>query len=226
MKPTRLLDQVTTPDGSTMSLHEHDGSYIIRVDGRELMSTRHYHSEEKLAEVACAHLMEQPRARVLIGGLGLGFTLRAALKILPKTAEVVVAELMPQVVEWNRNPSYGLGHDALADSRTRIEIDDVYQVLMQATRGARSAYDAIMLDADNGTTAMSTAGNAALYDLGGLSIVRAALRPGGVVVYWSAGQEPLFAKRLGKAGFKVEVLRVRAHASSGGSHTLLVGRTA
>jgi spermidine synthase len=223
MKRTVLLEKVTTPDGSLMSLHEHDGTYSIRVDGRELMSTRHYHSEEKLAEVACAHLRKAADARVLIGGLGLGFTLRAALRLLPAGGEAVVAELMPAVIEWNRNPAYGLGHDALSDPRTRLEQGDVFGIIAKAQ--ARGRFDAIMLDADNGTTAMSTEGNERLYDDTGLALVRAALRRGGTAVYWSAQQEPLFAKKMGRAGFDVETLRVRAHASSGGMHTLLVGRT-
>lgn len=220
MKKTELLEQVTTASGSVLSLHEHDGNYMIRVDGRELMSTRHYHSEEQLGQVACAPLRERPKVKVLIGGLGLGFTLRAALRSLGPDAEVVVAELMPEVVAWNKNPAYKLGGDALNDRRTRVQIADVYDVIMKS----RGRFDAIMLDADNGTTAMMTEGNDRLYQQDGLVLVQAALRPGGRVVYWSAQAEPLFAKAMGRSGFKVEQMKVRSHATSGGLHTLLIGK--
>lgn len=205
-----------------MTLHEHDGDYMIRVDGRELMSTRHHHSEDQLALVACTRLYERQNVRVLIGGLGLGFTLRAALGALGPAAEVVVAELMPEIVAWNRNQTYALASKELEDPRTRLEIADVYDVI---ALGARK-FDAIMLDADNGTTAMSTEGNQKLYKRDGIARVHGALKPGGYVVYWSAQDEPLFAKLLGKSGFKVDVQRVRAHATSGagGMHTLLVAR--
>jgi spermidine synthase len=220
VKKTTVLEQVKTPDGSTMALAEHDGNYIIRVDGRELMSTRHSFSEEELGRVACAPLSTKPKAKVLIGGLGLGFTLRAALKALGADAEVLVAELMPEVVAWNKNPAYPLAKDELADRRVRVQIADVYEVI----RKSMGRFDAIMLDADNGTTAMMTEGNDRLYAKEGLVLVQAALRPGGRVVYWSAQAEPIFAKQMGKAGFKVEHLRVRAHESGGAQHTLLVGR--
>lgn len=220
MKKTVVLEQATTPDGSTLSLHEHDGNYMIRVDGRELMSTRHSNSEEQLGQVACAPLRERTKAKVLIGGLGLGFTLRAALKNLGPDAEVVVAELMPAVVAWNKNPAYKLAADALKDKRTRLQIADVYDVIAKS----RARFDAIMLDADNGTTAMMTDGNDRLYRQDGLLLVQAALRQGGRVVYWSAQAEPIFAKAMGRSGFRVEQMKVRAHANGGGQHTLLIGK--
>jgi spermidine synthase len=223
MKKWTLLEQAATPDGSALTLHEHDGDYAIRVNGRELMSTRHHASEERLAEVACAHLKAastRTAPRVLIGGLGLGFTLRAALAQLPPNAEVIVAELMPPVVDWNRNPAYGLAAAALADRRTQLEMVDVAVLIARNSGG----FDAIMLDADNNTTSMNTAGNRRLYERDGLAVVKAALRPGGCVVYWSADSDPLFAKLLAKSGFVVEVEKTRAHATSGGLHTLLIGR--
>ena len=223
MKRTKQLALAQTPDGSTLSLHEHDGTYSIRVNGRELMSTRHVHSEEKLAEVACTPYARTPGARVLIGGLGLGYTLRTALRCLAQDAEVLVAEIMQEIVDWNRNSDFPLAHDALADARTRLVMSDVYDVIAQAPRQGR--FHAIMLDADNGTTAMSTEGNERLYDETGLAMVYGALCPGGLVVYWSAQQEPRFAKKMAKSGFAVEIQRIRAHATSGGMHTLLIGRT-
>lgn len=220
MKPAIELERVTTPDGSTMALVEHDGHHAIRVNGRELMSSRHSFSEQQLGTVACRGLGRTPKACVLIGGLGLGFTLRAALAELGRDAQVVVAELLPEVVTWNQNPAYGLAAAELADRRTKVIVGDVADVLKRAPL----PFDAIMLDADNQTTAMNTAGNTSLYDKSGLTRVWSKLKPGGTVVYWSAGEEPLLAKRLSKSGFEVIVERVRRHPTSGGYHYLIVGR--
>ncbi|MEY4544467.1 MAG: hypothetical protein RL685_662, partial [Pseudomonadota bacterium] len=187
MKPSTVLEQVKTPDGSTMALVERDGEYVIRVNGRELMSTRHSFSEEQLGVVACKERARLKGARVLIGGLGLGFTLRAALATLARDARVVVAELIPEVVTWNRNPAYPLASAALADPRTQIVLGDVADILVQS----QSSFDAIMLDADNETTSMNTAGNSSLYQPAGIAKVWGKLGPGGTVVYWSAGEEPL-----------------------------------
>jgi spermidine synthase len=156
---------------------------------------------------------------VLIGGLGLGFTLRAALATLARDARVVVAELIPEVVAWNRNPAYALAARELADPRTQVVVGDVADILVQS----RSSFDAIMLDADNQTTSMNTAGNSSLYQPVGIDRVWHKLKPGGTVVYWSAGEEPLLAKRLASGGFDVEVQRVRKHPTGGGHHILLVG---
>jgi spermidine synthase len=156
---------------------------------------------------------------VLVGGLGLGFTLRAALANLGRDARVLVAELVPEVVAWNRNPAYPLAAAALADPRTQVLIGDVADILGRSPHG----FDAIMLDADNQTTSMNTAGNTSLYHPQGLAKVWSKLEPGGTVVYWSAGEEPLLAKRLAQAGFVVEVQKVRKHPTAGGQHTLLVG---
>ncbi len=219
MKPATVLEQVKTVDGSTLSLVEHDGEYVIRVNGRELMSTRHTLSEEQLGVVACQGRAQLPGVRVLIGGLGLGFTLRAALANLGRDARVVVAELIPEVVTWNRNPAYPLSAAALADPRTQVVLGDVADILGQG----QDRFDAIMLDADNQTTNMNTAGNTSLYHSAGLAKVWRKLKPGGTVVYWSAGEEPLFAKRLATSGFGVEVQRVRKHPTAGGYHVLLLG---
>lgn len=218
MKQATLLEQVKTPDGSTMVLAERDGEYVIRVNGRELMSTRHSFSEEQLGVVACQKRARLDGACVLIGGLGLGFTLRAALAHLPRSARVVVAELVPQVVEWNRNPAYPLAAAALADPRTELVVGDVADILVQSER----RFDAIMLDADNQTTSMNTAGNTSLYHPAGIAKVWRKLAPGGTVVYWSAGEDPVLAKRLATGGFAVYARRVRKHPSGGGYHWLLV----
>jgi spermidine synthase len=203
-----------------MALVEHDGARVIRVNGRELMSTRHSFSEEQLGVVACHGLSRQKGARVLIGGLGLGFTLRAALATLGPSARVVVAELIAEVVAWNQNPAYSLAAAELADPRTQVVIGDVADILGRS----QSSFDAIMLDADNETTTMNTAGNSSLYHAAGLAKVWSKLAPGGTVVYWSAGEDPQLAKRLTATGFDVEVRRVRKHPTAGGYHFLLIGR--
>lgn len=219
MKQATVLEQVETPDGSTLALVERDGEYALRVNGRELMSTRHSFSEEQLGVLACKGRARLKGARVLVGGLGLGFTLRAALDNLARDARVVVAELVPEVVTWNQNPAYPLAAAALADARTQVVIGDVADILAQS----RETFDAIMLDADNQTTSMNTAGNTSLFLQRGIANVWRKLAPGGTVVYWSAGDEPLLAKRLTAGGFEVEVHRVRRHPSGGGYHMLYAG---
>lgn len=220
MKRFERLDEARAPDGSTLTLYRHDGAYLIRVDGVELMSTRRRHSEERLAELVCAPLAAAAGARVLVGGLGLGMTLRAALAALRADARVVVAELVGAVIEWNRNPDYGLAGDALRDARVDLRHADVAEVL----RASPGAFDGIMLDVDNGADALTTAANAALYQAAGIGSAIAALRPGGRLAYWSAGHDPAFAAALARAGLAVTTTRARAHATAGGSHVIFVGR--
>ena len=221
MKKTILLDQATTPDGRPMTLHEHDGVFMIRVDGVELMSTRQHHSEEKLAELACAHLQTRTfAASVLIGGLGLGFTLRAALQNLGPNAAVVVVELMPDVIRWNEKPDYKLSADAIADPRVEVIAGDVVDVLKKC----RGQFDAIILDVDNGASGLTVAANSRLYSTSGLAMIRAALRPDGCLAVWSADADPAFVERMGQGGFTVTVERARTHATGGSWNTLFIGR--
>jgi spermidine synthase len=220
LKKWTELEQLRTRGGSVLSLATHDRDYVIRVDGRELMSTRHSHSEQQLGVVGCAELAQQRGARVLIGGLGLGFTLRATLATLQADAQVVVAELLPEVVTWNQNPAYPLASAELADPRTEVVLGDVAHVIEHST----ARFDAILLDADNETTTMNTAGNSRLYQASGLAAVHRALTERGRAVYWSAGEDPQFAKRFASNGFDVEVQRVRRHPSSRASHYLILGR--
>lgn len=224
MKRWTRLEQVTTPDGSALALYEHDGEYTLRVGGRELMSTRRHASELRLGELGGLAAARRPRGRVLVGGLGLGFTLRGALKTAPPDAEVVVAELIEDVVRWNRVPAYPLAARELADPRTRVVVGDVFDVIAGAARSTDDAFDAILLDADNGTTAMMTAGNRELFVASGLRLVRAALRDGGIAVYWSAGPEPTLERLMRKSGFSVRTERVRAYGSGGPKYSLIVGR--
>jgi spermidine synthase len=219
LKRWNKVAEAKTPDGRTLALVEHDGDYVLRIDGAELMSTRRFASEEALAERVCAPAAGRQGTRVLVGGLGFGFTLRAALRVLPPDAEVVVAELVPEIVAWNRNPAYGLAAAALADPRAKVELKSVEGLLMLP--GSR--YNGIMLDVDNGPDELVSGGNARLYQEQGLHLARGALRPGGRLGVWSAAADPGFAKLMGRCGFGVTVERVRAHKSSGGWHTLFLG---
>ena len=220
MKPHERLGEARTPNGAVITLVRHDGAYLIRADGVELMSTRRHLSEDRLAELACAPLRDVPNARVLIGGLGLGFTLRAALRALRDDAEVVVAELVAEVIEWNTNPQYGISVDAMNDPRVRVLHDDVTAVL----RANPGAFDAIMLDTDNGPDGMLISDNAPLYTMLGIESTVAALRAGGVIVYWSVGDDPRFVDALRRSKLGVEAIHVRAHDTAGPMHTLYVAK--
>jgi spermidine synthase len=220
MKRTFRLGDATAPDGTVLSLFEHDGAYVIRVGGVELMSTRRHASEDRLAELVCAPLAATPGARVLIGGLGLGFTLRTALATLGPDARVVVVEIVEGVIEWNRNPAYPLGAAALADPRVELRHGDVGHVVAEGS----AIYDGIMLDVDNGADALTTAGNAALYRDSGIRLAAAALRPGGRLAYWSAGADAAFETALRRAGLDVTVARAPVHSTSRGRHTIFVAR--
>jgi spermidine synthase len=218
MKPLERLGEARTPNGTLIALYRHDGAYLIRANGVELMSTRRHLSEDRLAAVACAPIRDRAQVRVLIGGLGLGFTLRAALQQLSDDADVVVAELVPEVVAWNADPRYGLSVEAMGDPRVRVLHDDVINVL----RANPGAFDAIMLDTDNGPEGMLMSENARLYATRGIGVTVAALRDGGSIAYWSVGDDPKFARALRGAGLDVDTLRVRAHDTTGPMHTLYV----
>lgn len=219
MKPTRLLDTATTPDGTPITLHEHDGAVSIRAGGVELMSTRQHHSEERLAQVACARLGDRHGAAVLIGGLGLGFTLRETLLHVAADATVIVVELVPAVIAWNRDRAFGLAADVIDDPRVRILTGDVADVL----RRSRGRFDCVMLDVDNGASGLTAAANDGLYVATGLRAALAALRPGGRLAIWSAGPDPRFVARMEQAGFVVEVVRARARPSGGSWNSIFVG---
>lgn len=220
MIPWILLGSAAIPgNGGELRLYRRAEEFSIRiVGGGELMNSRMHGSEEALAELACARLADRARPRVLIGGLGMGFTLAAALKNLGPAAEVVVAELVAAVVEWNRGPLGAEAGQPLDDARARIEVIDVARLL----RAAAQDYDAILLDVDNGPEGLTHKGNDWLYSAAGLNAAYSALRPGGVLAVWSAGPAPDFADRLRKQGFDVEEQRVRARGAvrKGAWHTL------
>lgn len=220
MKKLERLDQATAPDGTVLTLYRHDAAYVIRVGEVELMSTRRHNSEDRLAELVCAPLHDRTDARVLIGGLGLGFTLKTALRVLGPDARVVVSEIVDTVIGWNRNPEYQLSVAALDDPRVDLRHGDVADVL----RTSPGAFDAIMLDVDNGAEPLIISGNRQLYRDAGIRQAVAALRPGGQVAYWSVNRDPSFEASLRGAGLVVEVTESRAHATSGPWHTLYVAR--
>jgi spermidine synthase len=191
--------------------------YSIRLDDNELMNSRRVGSEEKLAFLACERLGGRPSARLLIGGLGMGFTLRAALGRLGPLARIDVIELIPAVVEWANGPLRELTGSSLHDSRVAVRVANVLDVIRQCRR----QYDAILLDVDNGPDGLTVGGNDALYSQKGLREARAALRPGGVLVIWSAGPHSAFPKRLSKAGFFVDEVRARATGAGSGSRFVI-----
>jgi spermidine synthase len=216
MKPYEKLAETRTPDGTLLALYRHDGAFLIRADGVELMSTRRTHSEERLAELTCGPIAHRPAARVLVGGLGLGFTLRAALRVLGADAEVVVAEFSADVIAWNREPAWGISTEALADPRVRVVQDDIVRVL----ETNRSGFDALMLDTDNGPDGMLMSENARLYDARGVGLTLAARRPDAVLAYWSVSDDPGFVRLLKRRRVHVEPVHARAHVTSGPMHTI------
>lgn len=224
MNRYKLLDTALIPgDGGELRLFEVGDQYVIKLTGigGDLMSTRAHGSEDALAEIACRKIVNRPQPRVLIGGLGMGFTLASALRHLGETAMVVVAELVPGVVEWNRGPLGAKAGNPIQDRRATVREMDVAIILREETQ----AYDAILLDVDNGPEGLTHKANDWLYSLEGLSRCRKALRPGGVLAVWSAGPDRDFTERLKKTGFKVEELRVYAHGNRGTRHTLWMAVT-
>ena len=220
MKTLELLGETVTPDGTDLKLTRRDSEYIILANGKSLMSSRMHGSEEALATLACRRLRTMKQPCVLVGGLGMGFTLRATLDFLPPDAIVVVAELVPAVVDWNRGPLGLLAGNPLKDKRVRVDVGDVAVTL----RSGRGRFDAVLLDVDNGPAAVTSADNARLYDDQGLAAAREALKIGGVLAVWSARDDRKFEQRLRYGGFTVEVERVRARLKKGGPrHTIFLG---
>ena len=221
MKPWELLGEARTPDGFDLRLTRHDTEFVILANGHSLMSSRMHGSEEALATLGCRRARTLDEPAVLVGGLGMGFTLRAVLDILPATARVVVSELMPAVVEWNRGPLGPLADHPLKDTRVQLLVEDVAETLRANPR----TFDAVLLDVDNGPAALTSAHNARLYDNDGVATARAALRPGGILAVWSAREYRKFEQRLAYLGFDVEVAPVRGRLKKGGPrHAILMGR--
>ena len=220
MKPWELLGETRTPDGSLMALMRRDREHIILANGKPLMSNLMHGSEEALASLACTRVRTRPQPCVLVGGLGMGFTLRATLDALPADASVIVAELLPAVVEWNRGPLAPLAGEPLKDPRVTVLQNDVAETM----RASEGRFDAMLLDVDNGPSAFTESANAELYSDRGLASARTALKNGGVLAVWSAREDRKFEQRLRYNGFRVEVSRVRARLKKGGPrHTIFLG---
>lgn len=214
MVPWEILEEVATPDGrGVMHLARRGDEFVIRVDRRDLMSSRAHGSEEQLATMAAART--GVAGSVLVGGLGLGYTLRAALNAFP-AARVTVAELLPDVVRWNRKHLGHLAAHPLLDDRVEVIEGDVVELL----RGGNRQWDAILLDIDNGPDALTQEGNGWLYTKAGLGACKRSLRASGVLGVWSAFDDPPFTKRLKDSGFEVDVVQTRAHGRKGARHTL------
>ena len=217
-----LLDTAPIPGGADeLGFYRRGRDFLIKiVGGQDLMNTRTHGSEDALGETACAEFAEREHARILIGGLGMGFTLAFALRQLRPDAEVIVAELVPAVVEWNRGPLGEFSGHPLRDERVSVREVDVSIVL----RGEASGFDAIVLDVDNGPEGLTREANQWLYSKAGLTTSFEALRSGGVLAVWSAGPDRGFSKLLRKTGFEVAQVKVRAHRGKGARHLIWMAR--
>ena len=220
MIPWKFLDSAPVPgNGAELSLFARGLEFSIRVNGCELMNSRVHGSEDALAELTCARIGSRPAPRILIGGLGMGFTTAAVLHRLDGESRVVVAELVPKVVEWNRKFFGEMTGHPLQDPRVTVREADV-ALIMQTEH---QAYNAILLDVDNGPEGLTSKGNNRLYTEAGVKAAFAALKPAGLLALWSAGPDMAFAKRLRRVGFAVEELSVRARGPAGGNrHTIWI----
>ncbi len=208
MKPIKQIATATTPDGSVLVLNQHDKDFTINVDRKELMSSRRHESEVQLAILGCRNMKRNNQPRVLVGGLGMGYTLRAALDMLKPGAKITVSELMPEVVEWNKKYMGQLTDNALNDKRVTVRIGDVVELLKESS----STFDSILLDIDNGPAAITNIANARLYNRNGINTIINALSEKGCVAFWSSARDKTFERRLRKFGlisrfFKVPVYK-------------------
>lgn len=219
MKPFELLEQTVSPDGTAIKLMLRGDEYLILADGAILMSSRMHGSEEALASCACENMQTLERPRVLIGGLGMGFTLRATLDLLPQAATILVVELLPMVVEWNRGPLGPLAGHPLKDKRVEVIAGDVLATI----RSSSDKFDAVLLDVDNGPAAFTASNNAGLYDKRGIAEACAALKPQGILAVWAAQADRKFEQRLRDGGFQVQVHHPRGRLKKGGPrHTIFL----
>ena len=217
MKPRELLGTAQIPGGEELRLFKRDTDFIIALGGNELMSSRQSGSEEALALLTCERLQNAEAPHLLIGGYGMGFTLRAALAKLGPQARFTVVELVPEIIEWARGPMADLAAGCLDDPRVRLITGDVAADIAASVK----SYDAILLDVDNGPSGLTSAANDGLYSMKGLARAKTALKPGGVLAIWSAAPDDAFTRRLDKAGFKAEAVTVRARSNGKGPrHTI------
>ena len=220
MIPYKLIDTASWA-GTTLRLYQRGDEFSIRVDkAGELMNSRAHNSEDVLAELACQMIAGREKPHLLVGGLGIGFTLAAVLSHTGPGARVTVSELIPAVVRWNRDYMGGLAWFSLDDARVQVLEQDVGLVL----REHKNCFDAVMLDVDNGPSSFTHDDNDALYSLRGLSCAYDALKPGGVLTVWSASTDPAFTQRMMKVGFAVTQQRVGSHKSGRGNrHNIWIG---
>ena len=217
MKMRELLGTAQVPGGDELRLYRRGDDFIIAIDRNELMSSRMSGSEEALATMTCERLRSPQAASLLIGGYGMGFTLRAALGVLGPDAKIAVAELVPGIIEWARGPMAELAAGCLDDPRVELVLGDVSKAIGAATR----RYNAILLDVDNGPDGLTREANEGLYSATGLATAKAALRPGGILAIWSAAPDARFTRRLSAAGFQVEEVGVRARSNGKGPRHLI-----
>lgn len=219
MIPWILLDKTTlSGSGEELRLYQHDKDFILKIGPYELMNSRAHNSEEELAKLACRRIKNLPEQNVLIGGLGMGFTLRAALNNLKNRTRITVAELVPAVISWNQSHLAHLAKNPLKDKRVSVYEGDVTDKI----KAAQNFYHAVLLDVDNGAQGLTQHKNDSLYSQRGLKAIHTALQPKGILALWSAGPDPRFEQRLHKAGFKVETERVRARIGrKGGGHSVV-----
>ncbi|GAA5523708.1 hypothetical protein Maes01_00257 [Microbulbifer aestuariivivens] len=223
MKPWIELGTAQIPNaGGVLTLRQRDQEFSISLSGPrgELMNSRRFNSERELSLLGCDHLKKHSKARVLVGGMGMGYTLAAALEVLPADAEVMVADLIAEVVEWNRGPLGACAGRPLDDSRVRVHIGDVCGLLEKGD----GEYDAVLLDVDNGPEGLTHSDNNWLYSLEGTGCIYQSLAPGGMLAVWSAGPDSAYTQRLKKAGFTVQVKTVRERPGKGARHTIFLAR--
>jgi spermidine synthase len=214
--PWVQLDRAPLPEGGELRLKQRGHEFSIMLGTNELMNSRLSGSEEALASLSCQRICDRPAPVVLIGGLGMGFTLRAALAGLGPDASIPVAELVPAIVAWARGPMARVFGTCLDDPRVTVHETDVGLLI----RSRSAAYDAILLDVDNGPEGLTRKGNDALYDARGLSQAYAALKSGGVLAVWSSAPDTGFTRRLTRVGFAVEEVRIRANGKRGARHVI------
>lgn len=219
MKPWILIETAQTPGhGAELCLYQRDQEFAIQADNLELMNSRKFASEQALATLACKKLTDPSEARVLIGGLGMGYTLKSALDELGETAEVLVMELVPDVVRWNQGLLAHLAGNPLDDERVTVQVGDVAQMIKRS----RGSFSAILLDVDNGPNALTSMDNHWLYSIAGLETAHAALKPNGILGIWSSDRDAGFAKRLSQVGFDVDEVPVRELGKKGGHHIVWI----
>ncbi len=233
MIPSTLLGTANIPNnGGVLRLTQRGNDFSIHLKGvrGQLMNSRAHSSELALAELGCAHIQGVKNTRVLVGGLGMGFTLAAALKAISLNSEVVVAELVPEVVEWNKGSLGDCAGRPLDDHRAAVHLGDVAELFKTKQANSKSekikqgTWDAVLLDVDNGPEGFTHADNNKLYSMAGLHAIRQTLRPKGILAIWSAWRDPKFIQQLKKAHYNVDVKTVRAHKGKGSRHTIYLAR--